>query len=131
MKQIIIILLFVLNLCSICNSKEKKILGEWRYQKTQLTEKIGENLYREKSSGVVGELKIDFKKDYSGTSKNSQSEVIDQFTWKLSGDKLSMKYYGDNMILKSFNNEFKIKVLTKHKMVIYNEAEKKSIFFER
>ncbi|UGS22066.1 hypothetical protein [Flavobacterium cyclinae] len=131
MKQIIITLFFVINLFSITNSNEKKILGEWRYQKTQLTEKIGENLYRQKNSGVVGELKINFKNDYTGTSKNSQSEIIDQFTWKVSRDKLTIKYLGDDLILKSFSNEFKIKILTKHKMVIYNQAENKSIFFER
>ncbi|WP_445716684.1 lipocalin family protein [Flavobacterium sp.] len=131
MEKHLFFLLIISNLYFNNIAKEKKIVGEWKFIKITTFEKIGKDLYREKNSGSLSELKIEFKKDYNGISKSSESNTGEAFSWYINDNKVGIAYNGDNLILKSFNGEFTIKVLTKNKMHLFDEIKNKTIFFEK
>ncbi|VXB60723.1 hypothetical protein FLAVO9AF_220044 [Flavobacterium sp. 9AF] len=88
MKQLLIFTLLISNLFLLNISKEKMILGEWRYVKTVLSiEKIGDNLYQKRTSGFIGKTILEFKANYNGTCINTQTKIANQFTWQINRKK--------------------------------------------
>lgn len=131
MKQICCIILI---LCNFYNpesiSKEKKILGDWTIIKTLSIEKIGDNLYKKRTSGLIDNMKISFRLDNVATALDKDGKVIANLFWKIDNGKIQINYNGDNPFLKYLNGNFEMKFSKKMKLELVSENNY-SVFLER
>ena len=111
-------------------SKEKKILGEWTIIKTLTIEKIGDNLYKEKTSGLIDTMKINFKLNNIATASGNDGKVVADLFWKIDHGKIQIIYNGDHSFLQKLNGKFEMKFSKKTKLELVSENNN-SIFFER
>lgn len=131
MKYLILCFL-ILSTLSPNVSKEKKLLGSWTFVKTFLREQVGENLYRERSSGLVnGEIVIEFKADHTATVIGKDGSDNHTLTWKLEDHYLELGGTGNYPFLREFEGKNEIVSLTKHELEVVHAGTGRHIFFQR
>ena len=135
MKLFILPLLLTFTLMfSIQHDEEnrKSLIGEWNFKSFRTAVDSGNGKYAVKESGLMEDLKVEFKDDNKVLLKNINGKV-DSLSFFERGREVDLTYAGKNSFYKSFEGRFEI-IFNRKQNLLQVQLKKNnsfSIFLER
>ncbi|MFY7666340.1 hypothetical protein [Flavobacterium sp.] len=116
MKYLLVCCMALSLLVSPETSKEKKLLGVWKFENVAQTEHVSGNIFRNVTSGLKDEILITFQPDHTGIIKDVDLKTKASFTWELKSGHLAIIVEIQNSILQSLNGTFRMQFAGKKEL---------------
>ena len=129
MKQFLF-LLIIYATYSDQRAAEEKVIGTWTVIEIMTTEKMPNDIYEQRTFGLIEPIKISFKPNFIATATKNNGELISDLDWKINMKKIEIHYNGEDLFLNEFNDKFGMKFSGKRKLKLVSENNK-TIFLER